>query len=580
MPRRDRARDQLLITIMQRHGGLAVAATNHAARQAGLHHGQSLADARALCPEIKTVAADPAAEMEALARLVRWCGRWSPWTAVESLGADGGAGVWIDATGCAHLFGGEQALLDDMIARLAKAGFAARAALADTPGAAWAAAHFGIGTGATAIVPEGGTRQWLSGLPSMALRLPPAIQDTLHRLGLRRIGDLTNLPRAPLAARFGSHLPLRLDQLAGDAFEPIGPEQPLIAYRARMAFPEPIGRTEDVVAALALLIGSLCTGLERDRKGARRLELTLFRVDGSLIEIAVGTAAPERDAEHLNRLFAEKLDGIDAGFGIEAMVLAVPQVDPLTAQQIELPADGRLSPAGTDTAVAQLVDRLSQRLGTHAVVRQAPRGSHIPERAIRPAAPLGPLAARPADVPSHDRPRPVTLMRRPEPVQTVSPPDTAPEAPPAAFRWKGATHRIARAEGPERIAAEWWHAATPPPPTAFRDYWRVEDADGMRWWLFRDGAAGRWFLHGTSPGPKWGMPSTPRAQICLWRTTRPRCPARTPRGLIGRLVLNGEAASRRTPARRRTAPAASVPPPVATSWPNRFPWVCPMPASR
>jgi protein ImuB len=485
-------RDRPLATIMQQHGGLAVAASNYAARQAGLHHGQSLADARAICPALKTIAADLAGEMEMLAQFVRWCGRWSPWKAVESLGIDGSAGVWIDATGCAHLFGGEQALLDDMIARFARAGFSARAAMADTPGAAWAAAHFGITAGATALVPEGAARQWLSGLPSSALRLPATTLDTLHRLGLRQIGDLANLPRAPLAARFGPHLPLRLDQLTGDAFEPIGPEPPLVAYRARLAFPEPIGRTEDVVAALDRLIGSLCRALERDRKGARRLDLMLFRVDGSLIEIAIGTAAPVRDARHLARLFAEKLDGIDAGFGIEAVALAVTAVDPLAAQQIDLPTDGRLSPRGTDTAVAHLVDRLSQRLGADAVVRQAPRGSHIPERSIRPAAPLGPLAATPADAPT----RPVTLMRRPEPLQTVSPPDTAPEAPPAAFRWKGTTHRVARAEGPERIAAEWWHAATPPPPTAFRDYWRIEDVDGMRWWLFRDGAAGRWFLHG------------------------------------------------------------------------------------
>ncbi len=489
-------RDRPLATILAQNGGLVVAAINAAAREAGLRHGQSLADARALCPEIKTIAADPAAEMEALARLVRWCGRWSPWTAVEALGGDGGAGIWIDATGCAHLFGGEQSLLDDMVARLGKAGFAARAALADTPGAAWAAAHFGITDGATAIVPEGAARQWLSGLPTMALRLPPPVLDTLHRLGLRRVGDLANLPRAPLAARFGPHLPLRLDQLTGDAFEPIGPEQPLVAYRARMAFPEPIGRTEDVVAALMRLIGSLCATLERDRRGARRLDLTLFRVDGSLIEIAVGTAAPVRDPKHLNRLFAEKLDGLDAGFGIEAITLAVTQADPLAAQQIDLPADGRSLPGGAATAVAQLVDRLSQRLGADAVVRQAPRGSHVPERGVQPAAPLGPLPTLPAASPADLRPRPMTLMRRPEPIQTVSPPDTTPEAPPAAFRWKGATHRIARAEGPERIAAEWWHAATPPPPTAFRDYWRVEDAQGLRWWLFRDGAAGRWFLHG------------------------------------------------------------------------------------
>jgi protein ImuB len=171
----------------------------------------------------------------------------------------------------------------------------------------------------------------------------------------------------------------------------------------------------------------------------------------------------------------------------------VPAVDPLAARQTDLPAEGLLGPDAGGAELAQLVDRLSHRLGAGAVTRQAARGSHIPEQAVQPAAPLGRLPA----VPQTDAPvRPVALMRRPEPVQTAAPPDMTPGAPPTAFRWRGATHRIVRAEGPERIAAEWWHAATPPPPSAFRDYWRIEDADGLRWWLFRDGAAGRWFLHG------------------------------------------------------------------------------------
>jgi protein ImuB len=490
-------RAQPLVTVMQQQGALVLAAANAAARGAGLHPGQSLADARALCPEMKTVAADPADEANMATRLARWCTRWSPWAAVESMGTDGGAGLWVDASGCAHLFGGEQSLLDDMVARLAAAGFSACAAIADSPGAAWAASHYGIARGSsTAIVPEGGARQWLSSLPAAALRLPPADVATLHRLGLRRIGDLIALPRAPLAARFGPHLPLRLDQLVGDSAEPIDADRPALPYHARLAFAEPIGRTEDVAGGIDRLIQALCKMLERDRRGARRLILTVYRVDGSLAEIAVGTSAPVRDPVHLARLFAERLDGLDAGFGIEAIVLAVPVVEPLAAQQMDLPS-GEHGMRGTgQDGLALLVDRLAQRLGPAAVVRQAPRGSHVPERSVAPAAPLGRMAPAPPGSAADARARPVTLMRRPEPIQTFAPPEMAPEAPPTAFRWRGATHRVARAEGPERIAAEWWHAPTPPPPQAFRDYWRIEDADGMRWWLFRDGPAGRWFLHG------------------------------------------------------------------------------------
>jgi len=493
-------RTRPLATVMQQHGALVLAAANPAARGAGLKPGQSLADARALCPEVKTVAAEPALEAELAARLARWCTRWSPWTSVEGLSGDGGAGLWIDATGCAHLFGGEQPLLDDMTARFAAAGFAVRAAIADSPGAAWAAARHGIAQGSTtAIVPEGGARQWLSGLPTAALRLPQQALDTLHRLGLRRIGDLLVLPRAPLAARFGPDLPLRLDQLIGDAAEPIGPDRPLLPYHARLSFAEPIARTEDVAAGIDRLLDALCKMLERDRKGARRLSVTFYRVDGSVAEIAIGTSAPVRDVAHLARLVAERIDGfeggLDAGFGIEAIALFVPVAEPLAARQIDLPSGERAAHGGAD-GVALLVDRLAQRLGADAVVRQQPRGSHLPERAVAPAAPLGRTEPAPPGRVPDPRLRPVALMRRPEPVQTTAPPDTPPEAPPAAFRWRGAIHRVARAEGPERIAAEWWHAPTPPPPTAFRDYWRIEDAEGLRWWLFRDGSAGRWFLHG------------------------------------------------------------------------------------
>lgn len=479
-------RERPLVTLTAAQGGLRVAAANDAARGAGIQAGQAVADARALFPDVKVVPAVPADDLACLGRLAEWCTRWTPWTATDGLDPDGGAGIWLDVSGCAHLFGGEQGLLDDVVGHLERLGFAVRAGLADTPGAAWAAARFGRdGDARTALVPEGAARQLLANLPVAALRLPAAVLEVLHRLGLRRIGDLQSLPRGPLATRFGDVVAQRLDQLFGLRGEPISPPRPVAPFHARLAFAEPIGRTADVQEALRRLLDDLCRQLERERQGARRLELTCWRVDGSLLRLAVGTSQPVRDAAHLFRLFARDLDGLDAGFGIEAMTLAAVAVDGLGARQLDL-SDRSRDEASAD--VCLLVDRLGQRLGPGSVVRLAPRARHLPECAVRPEPPF--TFKRPAP-PWPTPPRPTRLLARPERVEA----DTT-AGPPVTFRWRNEAVCVTRAEGPERICAEWWHAATPPPPSALRDYWRVEDSGGRRFWLFREGPHGGWFVHG------------------------------------------------------------------------------------
>lgn len=478
-------RDKPLVTVGAAHGGLRLAAANGAARAAGLQVGQAIADARALVPEVKAVPAGPAEDIACLGRLAEWCTRWTPWTAVEGVDPDGGGGIWLDVSGCAHLFGGEQGMLDDMVGHLERLGFTACAGLADTAGAAWAAARFGRdGEARTALVPEGAIRQLLATLPVAALRLPAVMLETLQRLGLRRIGDLLALPRGPLTTRFGDRVARRLDQLLGVQAEPISPIRPVAPLHARLAFAEPIGRTADVQEALGRLLEDLCRRLERERLGVRRLDLICYRVDGSLLRLPVGTAQPVRDAGHLARLFGRDLDGLDAGFGIEAMVLAAVATEELGARQLDL-SDRRHDDALAD--VGLLVDRLGQRLGQGSVVRLAPQPSHLPERAVRPEAPF---AVRHCPAPPRSLPpRPTRLLSRPERVEAE-----AAAGPPVTFRWRSEAVLVARAEGPERICAEWWHAATPPPPSALRDYWRVEDPAGRRFWLFREG--GGWFIHG------------------------------------------------------------------------------------
>jgi protein ImuB len=293
-----------------------------------------------------------------------------------------------------------------------------------------------------------------------------------------------------LVRRFGEPVTRRLDQALGRAPEPISPRRPVPARRSLLAFAEPIARADDIAAGLGRLLATLCARLERDGLGARRLELALYRIDGTVMRLGVGTSRPSRDAGHLQRLFAEHMEKIDPGFGIEAMALAALAADPIEPEQSDLEGSDAKEPE----CLSMLVDRLSNRLGPAAVFRLRPCESHMPERAVAAAAALGPAAR--ASWPRLT-PRPVRLLPCPEPVEAVA---ELPDGPPVLFRWRGAAHRVRRAEGPERIAPEWWRDAGAP-EQATRDYYRIEDEQGRRFWLYRAGlyeaeAEPSWYLHG------------------------------------------------------------------------------------
>ena len=487
-----------LATVAAVRGAERLVAVDPAARALGLRSGTALADARARVPALRVQPADPAAEQQTLERLADWCQRYTPWTAVDPDGGmieGGSGGLWLDIGGCAHLFGGEAALLADLTARLAGCGLACRAAVADTPGAAWALARFirrpGVDADDMATV--------LAPLPLAALRLETETVAALSRVGLRRIGDLLALPRAPLAARFGETVGQRLDQALGRNDEPVSPRHPVPDLRLRLAFAEPIGRRDDIATALDRLLVDLCARLALEHRGVRRLEYVLFRADGSTAQAAVGTSRPLRDPLHLARLFADKLDGMDPGFGVDMAMLAARALDPLAPAQQAL---GRQPGADAD-GLARLVDRLGNRLGPQRVVRLEPRASHIPERACQPVSALDGPPPRPADEAPHgpDRPRPLRLLPWPEPIEVMAP---LPDHPPMLFHWHRRPHRVVRAEGPERIGGEWWLEETDPlaaDADRLRDYYRVEDTEGRRYWLYRQGLyrpdrMPNWYLHG------------------------------------------------------------------------------------
>ncbi len=485
-----------LALIAARQGGQRVAAVNMAAAEAGIGMGMMLTDARALLPELAVYPMAPEEDARALAGLADWCGRYSPWVSLDGDGAhDSGGqhGICLDVTGCAHLFGGEDAMLADLVRRMHGFAIQARLAIANSLGAAWAVARYG-GQG-TAIVPANETRAALKRLPVAALRLSPGAADALARLGLGRIGELYALPRGALTARFGREVTYRLDQALAKLSEPLLPRPACTSFWSRLAFAEPIGHRDHIARAAGQLINDLCTVLEREERGARRIELRLYLADGTVQRIKAGLNRASREPAHLLRLLAEHLPSLEAGFGADLMLLMVGQSDPLLAEQRTLD-NGE---TGGIEELAPLLDRLGNRLGAANVARFVPVQSHLPEQAARLAPPL----TRAVGEWRHVARRPVYLLPRPELVEAVA---EVPDGPPVMFRWRGIAHRVQRGDGPERIAPEWWHdmqAGAARLAGETRDYYRIEDSRGQRYWLYRQGlyddAMARipdWYLHG------------------------------------------------------------------------------------
>jgi protein ImuB len=462
-----------------------VLAADAAAQRAGLQAGMAATKAHILVQDLIVMKADPPADA-ALDRLAVWALRYAPITA-----ADPPDGLVIDATGAAHLHGGEAAMLHDMVARLAASGCTARAAIADSWDAAHAFARFAATPGKPAVVvPPGESATAVLDLPVEALRLPPETAADLRVLGFARIGELAGKPRAPLTLRFGPELVRCLDQATGRASQPIDPVRPPDLVEVHRNFAEPIAAAETIARYTGKLAAALCEALEARALGARRLDLLFHLVDNRIEAIRIGTALPVRDAKRLTRLLCDKIETIDPGFGIEIMRLAVTLAEPLPPKQKDFPLAGE-----AEGDISALIDTLANRVGHKCLYRFAPVESDVPERSVRRIAPLAPDAGATWTDPW---PRPARLLPVPEPIETVA---LLPDHPPVTFTWRGVRHRVSRADGPERIFGEWWkHDAE---AAAVRDYFQVENDAGERFWIYRagdgeDGATGshRWFLHG------------------------------------------------------------------------------------
>jgi protein ImuB len=483
-------KNEILAVTAKRGNVEALVAVSAAAERLGLRPGMALAQARAMHPDLAVVPEDPVADRRLIESIAEWCQRYTPLVAL-----DPPDGILLDIAGCAHLFGGEQNLLDDLTARIAHSGFTLRAAVASTIGAAIAASRHS----ATAMVAAGAEREFLGPLPVAALRLPGDLVAGLARVGLKCIGDLIDLPRAPLTARFGPQLLLQLDRALGREPEPLQPRAPVAPYAAEQRFAEPIAREEDVLRVIEKLAARLEPMLERRGEGARRIELVLFRTDGVVRRSAVATSRRMRDPAGIRALFRERLnqfaDALDPGFGFDLARLCVLVAEPVAAEQIDLGANEHAAD------LDRLVDRLSARLGSRRVTRIVAQDAHLPELAAMRvpaqsavAGENGWAAFRAFRFAADLAPRPPRLLVKPEPIEAIA---AVPDGPPVRFRWRRALHEVVAAEGPERIECAWWTEDG----GGTRDYFRVEDQSGRRFWLFRAGLyraipAPSWFLHG------------------------------------------------------------------------------------
>ncbi|WP_374389296.1 DNA polymerase Y family protein [Brevundimonas sp.] len=491
----DASAEAAVVLVEKVKGALRLAAVDPQALALGLAPGMTLADARARAPDIRVVVHRPEADAALLKRVLLDFGRFTPMAAT-----DGPDGLALDVTGCAHLFGGEAGLVEAVEARARGIGLAVRTAMAGAPEAARALTRFGRGG-----IHEGqGQRAALRRLPVAALELSDKDTQALSRAGLKTLAQLDDRPSAPITARFGAAAATRLNRVLGREDVRIRPERPVLIVSVDRMLVEPITVTSDIEAVIGDLLAEAMDQLDLRGQGGRAFQAAFFRVDGEVRRITVRTGRPSRDAAGVLRLFKERLAALarplDPGFGFDQLRLSVPVADRLASRQRGFE---RTPPGAED--LGRLVDRLTARLGPEAVSRFEAVASHRPERAVRlmPAASTPAVLATSADEgwpepdPADPPLRPLQMFDPPQPVLATA---EVPDHPPNRFIWRRVDHRLVRVEGPERIAPEWWRRLQGPlEPT--RDYYRVEDQEGRRFWLFRSGFYGeepapRWFVHG------------------------------------------------------------------------------------
>jgi protein ImuB len=454
-----------------------IKAVNNLAEEKGIHIDMVVADGMAIVPELQILEYDAAQPQKLLSALAEWSIRYTPFVALDLPD-----GIIFDASGCTHLWGGEEKYLKNISDRFKNFGYKIRIAIADTIGTAWAVSRYGQNS---SVVKSGEEALTLSLLPPAALRIEPDIVERFEKLGLTTIGSFINMPRTSLRRRFGQIILSRLDQALGAELEIMEPIKPIAPYQERLPSLEPICTATGIEIALKNLLEALCLRLSAESKGLRTCELRCYRVDGNIQKIEIGTNRPSRNVNHLYKLFEIKISQIEPDLGIELFILEAPVIEELSGMQETLWTTG----SADETAVAELLDRLAGKTGGHTIHRYLPAEHYWPERSVKETTSV---TEKPATVWRTDLPRPLHLLPVPELIEVSVP---IPDYPPLLFKYKEILHRVKKADGPERIEQEWWIQAG-----LYRDYYCVEDDKGARYWVFRLGnydlREPKWFLHG------------------------------------------------------------------------------------
>ncbi|RZL20425.1 MAG: DNA polymerase Y family protein [Pedobacter sp.] len=471
-------KDLAFVQAASERGRMIVKAASITADANGVHAGMVVADCKAIYPNLEVLDFKADCVGQLLHALAEWCIRYTPYVAIDMPD-----GLILDVSGCAHLWGGEVAYLEEILKKIRAFGYDIRAAIADTIGTAWAISRFGQ---VTPIVKTGRQLDALLPLPAAALRLDAITIGKLKKLGLSQVHSFVNMPRSALRRRFGQTLLTRLDQALGQEIEIIEPVCPIEPYQERLPSLEPIRTATGIEIALTQLLEKLCKRLADEAKGLRTAVFKCYRIDGNIQKIDIGTNKPSRNPGHLFRLFEDKIVQIEPALGIELFVLDAPIVEELSSRQDAL---WTTKDSTNNTAVAELLDRLAGKIGMNAIHRYLPAEQHWPERSIKLAHSLN---EKPQIPWPENKPRPIQLLSNPVPIEVMV---QIPDYPPILFHHKGNVHRIEKADGPERIEQEWWMEKG-----LYRDYYCVEDQDGARYWIFRSGSyqhgEAKWFLHG------------------------------------------------------------------------------------
>ncbi|MBX2905773.1 MAG: DNA polymerase Y family protein [Taibaiella sp.] len=460
------------------HGRMVIKAANVAAQEKGIDVDMVVADCRAVLPSLQVLDDKPGLAEKLLNNLAEWCLRYTPVVATHMPDS-----LLLDISGCAHLWGGEKAYLRDIVTKLRGFGYDARAAIADTIGAAWAVCHYGT---VSPIVAHDQQEEAILPLPPAALRLEATTLERLDKLGLYRIADFITMPRKALRRRFGENLLTRLNQALGHEFEALNPIQPAEPYMERLPSLEPIRTASGIEIALKRLLETLCRRLAKEEKGLRRSIFKCYRIDGLVQQIEIGTSSPSRNVMHLFKLFELKIVNIAPALGIEVFTLEASIIEDISPTQDAL---WNFTEGSNGAAIGELLDRIAGKLGAHSTHRYLPDEHYWPERSMKLAASL---SEKPQTGWKVDFPRPIHLLPQPEAIEVSVP---MPDYPPMLFIYKGELHNISKADGPERIEQEWWLQQG-----LYRDYYCVEDDQGARYWLFRSGSYehgnAQWFIHG------------------------------------------------------------------------------------